>query len=290
MKVALIGHGRWGKNIAQTLSGFPEVDLEIVERGADASGTVDAVIIATPSATHAEIALFYIKRGVPTFIEKPLAISLADAIKIRDEAHKRKVFVFVGHLYLFNPAFKAFINHLHEIGDIRYVSSEKTNNVTRSDVSVLWDWLPHDIAMGMKVFQSKPRCVRAWTLASDAITKHITAAEVQFQYPDETSFVSRISSITEDKQRRTTITGARATIIFDDIVKHKIRLMRDGAETILPYMPISSLTMELRVFLTSISTKKYDSEQLDLGVDVVRCIEAAHQSASSGGKAVSIIY
>lgn len=65
---------------------------------------LELVSIATDSGVHAEIALFCIEKGINVIIEKPIAMSLADADKIINEASKRNVKVSACHQNRFNIA------------------------------------------------------------------------------------------------------------------------------------------------------------------------------------------
>jgi predicted dehydrogenase len=99
LRLGLAGHGRWGRNIARTLQAFPDVAVGVLARG-EKPASLDGVLIASPSATHAEVALPYIEAGIATFIEKPMTTALADAERIRDAAARSGAIVFAGHLML----------------------------------------------------------------------------------------------------------------------------------------------------------------------------------------------
>ncbi len=58
---------------------------------------IDGAIIASPNAVHTEQALFCIERGIPVFVEKPLAVTLQEGAMICAAAKKYKVPVLVGH-------------------------------------------------------------------------------------------------------------------------------------------------------------------------------------------------
>ena len=88
MILGLVGHGRWGRNIERTLLTFPDVSVAVIAKGEKPRGGLDGVLIATQSAIHAEAAIPYIERRIPTFIEKPMATTLADAERIREAAER----------------------------------------------------------------------------------------------------------------------------------------------------------------------------------------------------------
>jgi predicted dehydrogenase len=66
-------------------------------------GTIDAAIIATPNATHAEIACFLLERGIHVLCEKPLATTLADGERMIAASERGAVRLMVGHIRRFNP-------------------------------------------------------------------------------------------------------------------------------------------------------------------------------------------
>src|ERR1700757_1279703 len=147
MRVAVIGRGKWGMNIVRTLATMRDVQVidesknfDLVLRQQPAG-----VLIATPSATHAEVAIPFIDAGVPTFVEKPMATTVADATRIRDAALRSGAPVVVGHVHLHNPAFEAAKQLLPDVENVQAVFWEGMNDHQRTDSSVLWDWLPHGL-------------------------------------------------------------------------------------------------------------------------------------------------
>jgi len=282
MKVALIGHGRWGKNIAQTLSGFPEVDLEIVERGADASGTVDAVIIATPSATHAEIALPFVRAGVPVFIEKPMTTSLDDALKIRDTAHASGSYVQIGHIHLHNAAFQKARNVLPMLGELRSVVSECMNNNPRTDASIFWDWLPHDLSMMLTIVGEGPSGVQAISESGSG-----TYATALYRFKGVTLH-SILSWESPHKRKCMTFVGEQGVLVFDDAKEKKLTLILEGNTSYPDYASTLPLTAELSEFISAVKQGSCRTDSLTMGLNVVACISAAEESVKRGGLYVRI--
>src|SRR5262249_3945130 len=105
MKIALFGHGRWGKNIKRVLDSFTDVSTTVIGRSDMAPSQVDGVVIATPISTHTQIAMPYIRQGIPVFIEKPLTDSITNTRRMLEAAKKYRTLVHVGHIHLHNAAF-----------------------------------------------------------------------------------------------------------------------------------------------------------------------------------------
>lgn len=285
MRLGLIGRGRWGRNIERTLLSFGDVSVVSIGRNEPLRRELDGVIIASPSATHAELALPYIRAGIATFIEKPMATSVADAQRIREAAQHTQTAVFIGHLQLFNPAFQAALDVLPALGPIQYVHCDSANDNPRADSSVLWDWSPHDLAMARAVFAAEPTCVQAWSLTG---TENIQAAVSRYQF-GAASLVSVMSWLSLIRRTQVTICAEQGVLIFDDRAQRKLVLhQRDGIVSHPGYEGELPLTRELRAFLDLIRSRSTDPSHIALGVGIVRAIEAAEESIKNGGAVTNI--
>jgi predicted dehydrogenase len=284
-RLGLIGRGKWGRNIEQTLLSFGEVSVIAIPRDEPLRRDLDGVLIASPSARHAELALPYIQAGIATFIEKPMATSVADARRIEEAAKHSRAAVFVGHVQLYNPAFQALLKLLPALGAIRYVLFESANDNPRTDSSVLWDWLPHDLSMGRAIFRDDPACVQAWSLTD---TQNVQAAMSRYQY-GATSLVSMMSWLSPVPRRQMTVSADRGTLIFNDRAAQKLSLHdKDGNTSHPGYDDELPLTNELRAFLDLVRSHSTDASHVALGVAIAQAIQSAQESISNGGAAVEI--
>lgn len=285
LRLGLIGRGRWGQTIERTLASFPDVSVVPIARGVARPAALDGVLIATPSATHAEIALPYIEAGIATFIEKPMATSVRDAERIRDAAARSGAPVFVGHLYLHHPAFLAGLELLPELGPVRSLVCEGANDRPRTDSSVLWDWLPHDLSMARVILGRDAGDARAWALLGNPGAE-VAAAEFRF---GDTALISMMSWHSPVRVRRTTIVCDRAILVFDDRVDRKLALHRKGGAVSYPvYSGELPLTREVGAFLQMTRSRESDASHLESGIAIVRAIAAAERSTAIDGKPVSV--
>lgn len=210
LKIGLAGFGHWGKRIYQTLCTFPNLDIAILDKD-QISRDCDAVVIATPSATHAQLVLEYSAIGVPIFVEKPLATSVEDVRKILDFANKKNSIIFVGYIYLYNNFIDIAHKHLCDIEPLRSIEFVGYNSRPRRDSSLLWDWLPHDLSICFRFFKSMPEFKFAeFEYGVDSITK----ADVTF-LQDQCLIISRLST-QMSAQRTIKIKGQNGEINFDD--------------------------------------------------------------------------
>ncbi|OGG58887.1 hypothetical protein A2765_00715 [Candidatus Kaiserbacteria bacterium RIFCSPHIGHO2_01_FULL_56_24] len=304
-RLALFGHGRWGKNILRTLEGFPDVSVTLVGRGETAPSDIDGAIIATPISTHMALALPLIERGTPLLIEKPLTDSADDADRLLAAAEKSDSLVQVGHIHLHNPAFLKARELLPSLGPIRYASFEGMNNGPfRPDASVLWDWLPHPLSMALRLFDAEPVSVQAWGINSlrPQIPALYDIGMVRYEFSGGAPLLSTVNWLSPEKRTRLAIIGERSTLVYyDSKPEQKLELYEgfgplvEGAR-LTPQTPSISypayesgqpLERELRAFVGAIAQGSRDRSELAFGARIVRLIAAAHESIEKGGRAVA---
>ncbi|MFC4122283.1 Gfo/Idh/MocA family oxidoreductase [Nonomuraea zeae] len=129
MRVGLLGLGRIGAFHAATLATHPLVDELIVADPVRTSPygrpgdpfEADAVVIATPTGTHAELIIRACERGVPAFCEKPVAGTVADTVKVLESAQGHRVQI--GFQRRFDPGYVAAAHALRagELGELHRV-------------------------------------------------------------------------------------------------------------------------------------------------------------------------
>ncbi len=135
--IAVIGAGRWGRNIIRTLS---ELECEVSIADNDSSGVhemlrleypritittdyrellhdplITHVCIATPISTHADIARNALTAGKHVFVEKPLSLDKVTIDELYDLAQSKNLTLFTGYIYTYDQAFLALKNELRNI-------------------------------------------------------------------------------------------------------------------------------------------------------------------------------
>jgi predicted dehydrogenase len=284
LRIGLIGRGPWGRNIEKALLSLPDVSVSVVARSEAAPCDIDGVVIATASASHAEVALPYIEAAIPTFIEKPLATNSADAKRICAAAERAGATVFVGHIQLHNPAFVALLDTLSRMGAIRMVTCHGMNDRPRADSSVLWDWLPHHLSMALAIFRQPPDRVAATALAGAPETQSAVAT---FTFGDK-PLISTVSWLSPIQRRTMRVETENGTVIFDDKSERKLTVRQGSTVSYPPYDGEPPLTRELRLFTEAIRSGATDRSQALQGAAIVRMIAAAEHSIAQGGIAVEI--
>jgi predicted dehydrogenase len=115
---------------------FP--DLESLLAG------IDALVVATPTVTHRDVALPALERGIHVLIEKPIAPDLPEADAILEAARASGAVVQVGHVERFNSAIVGALPHLDEP---LFIESHRLAPFTErgTDVAVVLDLMIHDV-------------------------------------------------------------------------------------------------------------------------------------------------
>jgi len=235
---------------------------------------IDGLIIATPPASHAEIARSAIDVGIAVLVEKPLALSADDARTVRDLAMQKRVPVLVDHTHLFSPAFRALKDLVACHGGAREIRSEASNHGPyRRDVSVLWDWGPHDVAMCLDLMRQAPASAVCSVIESshrgDGKAETVSVA---LSFPSGVPAEIRLSN-TRDKARRFLVRCADgAHVLYDDTSAQKLRI--DSSPIAVDVQP--PLTVAVREFAAAIASGGTDQSGLDLAVRVVEVLQACN--------------
>ena len=331
LKVAVIGAGVWGRNHVRTLASFPEVELaaicdlsakrreEMAQRYpgvlvTDALDTAlrsaEAVVVASAAATHADLATTVIERGLPVLVEKPFALSVADAERVASLAEARGVPVVVGHLLLFHPVVERLRAMVlaQELGDIYYLYSQRVNlGQVRPDENALWSFGPHDISVAMHLLQASPTRVAAQgkSYLQPGI-EDVVFLTMEF----ESGIMAHVqmSWLDPHKERRLTVVGSKRMVVFDDMhPREKLEIYDKGVDRPpeyrsygeslsiregdihLPRIPnVEPLTAELRHFVAVARGQATPRSGVESGVEVVRVLAAASQSLAQGGQPLAI--
>lgn len=191
MRAAVIGVGSMGTNHARVYNELDEVDLvAVADANGDRAGCVagqmgpkvrpyhnfeamldeqkpDLISIAVPTSEHLRVARAAIERGVHVLVEKPIAVSLAEALEMTLLADRHGVVLTVGHIERFNPAIIELKRRLDagELGRIFEIHARRLGPFPPriQDVGVIVDLATHDLDVINKLVDSPARRVYAET-------------------------------------------------------------------------------------------------------------------------------
>ncbi len=252
--VGVVGLGYWGPNIARNFAAIAGCELRWLcdsdaaarERlgasfpGVQATGELDrllqdeeldAVVLATPVPTHAELAVRVAQAGKHCFVEKPLATNAPDAETAVAAAASAGKLLMVGHLLEYHPAvarLKQLIDE-GELGSLYYLYGNRLNlGVLRANENALWSLGAHDVSVVLHLIGEEPEeC-----LAHGASYVREGVEDVVFCYlrfPSGIVAHLHLSWLDPHKERRLTVVGARRMATFDDmLVEGKLAVYDKG--------------------------------------------------------------
>lgn len=191
--VTVIGAGYWGQNLVRNfyqlgrLAVVCDLNRQVIDSVAgkysevrltddtgEALREAEAVVIATPVVTHYEIVLAALNLGKDVFVEKPLALTLAEGKALVELARLKNVILMVGHLLEYHPAItrlKELISQ-GELGDIQYIYSKRLNlGKVRREENILWSFAPHDISVILRLLKQMP--IRVSCQGGSYLTKDV---------------------------------------------------------------------------------------------------------------------
>jgi len=124
-----------------------------------ADPSISAVALATPAVTHFEMAEAALLAGKDVFVEKPLAVELAQGEKLVALAKSHGRVLMVGHVLQYHPAVLKMKELIREgaLGKIQYIYSNRLNiGKIRSEENILWSFAPHDISVILGLLNETP--------------------------------------------------------------------------------------------------------------------------------------
>ena len=290
---------------------FPEVIGTVDHTDVLRRDRVDAVVIATPTKTHHQLALQALDKGIHAFVEKPLATSSRECAELISLADANRCVLFVGHVFLYSAAVSKLkeIVDSGDLGDICYISSTRLNlGPVRRDVNALWDLAPHDISIILELLGGSPLSVSCSGLAYLDENIH-DVCNLSMQFPNNRMGMIHVSWLDPHKRRMMTIVGNRKMAVYNDIEPlEKIRIYDNGVEA----QPFSSsfgeflysyrygdilsprikevepLKAEAREFLDAVLSEARPKTDGWNGLRVVEVIETADRSLRNGGGHMAI--
>ncbi|MGR4865247.1 Gfo/Idh/MocA family protein [Caulobacter sp. LARHSG274] len=262
MHVAVVGCGAWGLNLVRTcaelgvLGAVVDADPAAAQRQAAAwavpalslqqaleEARLDAVIVATPATTHAAICRQALDHGKDVFVEKPLALDLAEAQVLAAAVRRSDRVVMVGHLLRYHPAFEALAAIVAggEIGALRLVTASRLSlGRVRVHENAFLSLSPHDVSMILALAGAAPDRV-------DAVGRAFITPGVVDEAQVDLGFASGLhahlaaSWLSPFKEQRLVVVGETGALVFDDVRPWPEKLMRrDHAVTTTAAGPIAA--------------------------------------------------
>jgi predicted dehydrogenase len=320
VRVGVVGLGYWGPNLARNFAAIPECEVTwLCDASPDARAPLersfpaarftgelddlladeqlDAVVLATPVPTHAELAVAVAEAGKHCFVEKPLATTAADAERAVAATERAGRILMVGHLLEYHPAvarLKQLIDS-NELGGLYYIYGNRLNlGKLRADENALWSLGAHDVSVALHLIDEEPdEC-----FAQGASYVRPGVQDVVFCYlrfPSGVVAHLHLSWLDPHKERRITVVGERRMATFDDmLIEGKLTIYDKGfdedtrswgeyiarsGDTFSPRIPnVEPLRVECEHFVHCVRTGETPRSDGRSGLRVVRVLEALQQS------------
>jgi predicted dehydrogenase len=340
IRVGQAGCGYWGPNLLRNLlanpgcspvtvaepsadrqaflaSQFPDIEIRRHWQDLVSDPNLDAVVIATPAASHFSIAHAALDAGKHVLVEKPIATSVSEVDQLIRLADRRGLVLMVGHTFIYSDAIR-YLKKLvleGELGDIVYLYSHRLNlGQLRSDVNAWWNLAPHDVSiqlyvtgnLNVETVSSRGRAFLQPNI-EDVVMSNLT-------WHDGMMGLIHVSWLDPHKTRQLTVVGTRKMVVYDDLSEYKLTIFEKGfdrvprlgermdfdnppsmyfrqrqGEVVMPYCPVREpLSVEIDHFLNCIRGEKIPETDGRHARAVVEILEAAQRSMKTGGSLVRL--
>jgi len=329
IRVGIVGAGYWGPNLIRNFSdlpqsrvlgvadlkedrlkhikaNFPQVSVtqdykDLLDMG------LDAMVIATPPASHYKLAKECLEKGMHVLVEKPLTLYSNQAIELIELAEKKHRTLMVGHTFEYNPAVRALKSLIDsgELGQIYYLDAARLNlGLFQNGVNVLWDLAPHDISIIYYLLDQDPVSVNASGMPC-VFQGLYDVVYINLVFPNNVLAHIHVSWLEPCKVRRLTVVGSSTMVVYNDIEPmEKIKIYDKGVEAPsytttfgefqcayrygdirIPNIKFTEpLRLECQDFLECISNSHKPVSSGEDGLRVIRVLEAAQRSLDNQGR------
>ncbi|MFH0732520.1 MAG: Gfo/Idh/MocA family oxidoreductase [Candidatus Omnitrophota bacterium] len=315
INAGVIGLGGWGKNIlrnlyelgavriacdinAQTIKErekeFPDIKYTLYFEDILKDPKIDAVVIATPPATHYNLGKKALEAGKDIFVEKPLTLTLRHAQELGNIAKEKNKILMTGHILHYHPAvikLKELIDNM-ELGKVQYIYSNRLNiGKLKVEENILWSFAPHDISVILMLVGDEPEkinCFGEYYLSEQIYD--ITMTNLEFKNRIKAHIF--VSWLHPYKEQKLIVVGSKAMAVFDDLTKEKLFIYPHEIEWTNGKIPIARkadhycvkisdeepLKVELKHFLECVKNRQTPKTDADEAIKVLRVLERSEKS------------
>ncbi|MCD6327516.1 Gfo/Idh/MocA family oxidoreductase [bacterium] len=286
VRIGVVGVGYLGSHHARILSKLPDADFVGVldinddaskriankygcksfDRNEDMAEAVDAVVVATPTKAHCDVASFYLERDKSVLVEKPIADSLDSAQRMIGHARRLGVKLQVGHSERFNPAFVAVSKF---INGPRFIETNRLAKFGQRglDVDVVLDLMIHDIDLVASCFPAEPCSISA--VGVPVLSDSVDMANARLEFPNG-SVANLIASRTSLSPLRKIRLFQPDTYISADLMTHKVKMYRRTGQVDLE-KPLSMMRLSTLLKSAPVRVAKFEPLAAELEA-FLKCI------------------
>jgi len=254
IKIAVVGVGGWGKNLARNYFQIPEASLEYIcdldekkleQMKSQYPGTkmttkfddllqdddLQAIVIATTAPQHFTLCKAALEANKDVYVEKPFTLKVDDAEALIKLAEEKKRILMVGHLLEYHPVVNELKDMVknNDLGDVHYIYAQRVNlGTVRGDENALWNFAPHDISVILYLLDKEPTDVSA--RGQCYLQKDIEdVVFLTLTFKDNSMAHVHVSWLDPHKIRKITVVGSKKMAVFDDLEStEKLRIYDKG--------------------------------------------------------------
>ena len=308
-KVAVIAENREERHV-QISKIYPEITICSNSDDLINDSNIDAVVIATPVFSHYKLAKQSLLAGKHVLLEKPMTSSVDESKELIEIAKSKNLVLMVDHTFLYTGAvqkMKELIDQ-KQLGTLQYFDSSRINlGLFQPDVNVLWDLAPHDISILNFLVSKTPHSVNA-TGISHTNNGIENVAYMTLNYQDNFIAHFNCSWTSPVKVRSTLIGGDKKMLVYNDLEpSEKIRIYDTGynhssdeeknkimvdyrtGDVFIPKLSTQEALFGVAFdFIDCIINTKEPLANAELGLEVVKVLEASQKSIKNNGQEIII--
>jgi predicted dehydrogenase len=327
--VGVVGAGPWGLNVARAFARTPgarlvavaDLDPERLARAGAAHADValvsdveallaipevEAVAVAVSSPRHHAVAKRALLAGRHVLVEKPMALSLADAAELVELGDRSGLVLMTGHVLLHHPGVERARALLSggELGRVLYLHATRVGfGTVRPGESAWWSIAPHDIATTLYLFDAVPTTVSATGAGYLQLRQHDVAFGTMTFADGRVAHV-HVSWLAPEKRRLLTVVGNHKMLTFDETDAARPLRVHDRAfvpaaaragfigragEIVAPELPaVEPLLAECEHFAERVRLGALAPGEAARALAVMRVLDAGERSMRAGGVPVEV--
>lgn len=323
--IALIGAGRWGKNLARNLhqlgalhticdksealldqyqGEYKGIALTTNFNGVLENPLLTRVVIAAPAILHYKLAKQALLAGKDVYVEKPLCLDSMEAEELIELAEKQGRILMVGHLLQYHPCVHRLQEMVGtgELGKLQYIVSNRLNlGAIRTEENALWNFAPHDVSVILSLcghrLPIQVRCTGGAYVSHGVADTTLTT----LKFEGDIRAHIYVSWLHPFKEQKLIVVGSTGMVVFDDTKpwNEKLILYRNHlkwAEGTIPHIhgaeaeridiPSSEpLRMECEHFIKCCDERITPRTDGQEGLRVLKVLQAAQASLNLEGAA-----
>jgi UDP-2-acetamido-3-amino-2,3-dideoxy-glucuronate N-acetyltransferase len=324
-KVAVIGAGAWGKNLVRNFANLgalamvcdsdsgacahavkisPEVRICTSFSEVLSQPEIEAVAIATPAVSHYQVAKAALAAGKDVFVEKPLALEVAEGRELVNLAEKQGRILMVGHILHYHRTIQKLKELIDtgKLGKIQYVYSNRLNiGKIRKEENILWSFAPHDISIILLLMGELPEEVSAHG-GNYLQSKVADVTLTTLSFASGARGHIYVSWLHPFKEQMLVVVGERQMAVFDDIspdrklvlYPHQIDwinrypVARKAEGEVVPLEMSEPLKDECAHFLECVRSRQRPQTDGAEGLRVLQVLQACQRSLDGKGVRVKL--